>query len=55
MKLCLIVDNGHEMRDATYGYLMDRDFIVKEAVDGDEAMSVCRVTMPEGFLVDVWV
>ncbi len=52
MKLCLIVDNSHEMRDAAYGYLKDRDFMVKEAVDGDEAMSVCDETMPDVILLD---
>ncbi len=52
MKLCLIVDNSHEMRDATYGYLRDRDYIVKEAVSGEEAMKVCEETMPDVILLD---
>ena len=52
MKTCLVVDDSRVIRKVARRILEDLGFEVAEAADGAEALSWCRVMMPEVVLVD---
>ncbi len=52
MKMCLIVDDSREDRQIAARYLRKFGFLIKQAVDGDEALTMCRQNMPDIILVD---
>ena len=52
MKTCLVVDDSRVVRKVARRILEGHDFEITEAVDGVEALAVCRALMPEAVLLD---
>lgn len=52
MKKCLIVDDSREDRQIAARYLRNFGFLIKQAGNGDEALTMCRQDMPDIILVD---
>jgi two-component system chemotaxis response regulator CheY len=52
MKQCLVVDDSSVIRKVTRRILEDLEFEVREAEDGQQALSACREAMPDLVFVD---
>lgn len=52
MKTCLIVDTGDFTRNTACDYLKGRNFAVKAAESGEQALTICREKMPDVILID---
>lgn len=52
MKTCLIVDDSRVVRKVAVRVIRDLSFNVREAADGQEALSLCREDMPDAILLD---
>lgn len=52
MKSCLIVDDSRVIRKVARQILEDLKFETSEAVDGQEALNLCRLKMPDAILLD---
>lgn len=52
MKHCLVVDDSSVIRKVARRILEDLDFKITQAEDGQQALSVCRQTMPDAILLD---
>jgi two-component system chemotaxis response regulator CheY len=52
MKQCLLVDDSRVIRRFTRGIVENLAFTCREAGDGQSALSVCAVAMPEAILLD---
>ncbi len=52
MRTCLIVDDSVVIRRVARRILEGLGFRVAEAVDGEQAIDLCRSTMPQGILLD---
>jgi two-component system chemotaxis response regulator CheY len=52
MKNCLVVDDSRVIRTVARRILEELDFGVREAADGQEALSACRADMPDAILLD---
>ena len=52
MKSCLIVDDSRVIRKVARQILEDLHFDTLEAVDGQEALNLCRSKMPDAILLD---
>ena len=52
MKTCLIVDDSRVVRKVAARIVENLGFQTKEAVDGAEALEVCKAAMPDAILLD---
>jgi two-component system chemotaxis response regulator CheY len=52
VRTCLIVDGSRVVRRIARGIVEQLAFEVDEAGDGDEALSLCKQTMPDAVVVD---
>lgn len=52
MKTCLVVDDSRVVRKVARRILESLDFEIIEAVDGADALTVCRGAMPDAVLLD---
>jgi two-component system chemotaxis response regulator CheY len=52
VKSCLVVDDSRVVRKVARRILEGYNFEITEAVDGAEALSICRSLMPEAILLD---
>ncbi len=52
MKTCLVVDDSKVVRTIARRILEGIDFEVSEAADGQQAVDVCKVKMPDAVLLD---
>ena len=52
MKTCLVVDDSSVIRKVARRILEDLNFEVLEAVDGQEALEMCRESMPDSVFLD---
>ncbi|MDA1100699.1 MAG: response regulator [Proteobacteria bacterium] len=52
MKSCLVVDDSKVIRMVARRILETLDFEIFEATDGQVALEVCRLEMPDGILLD---
>ncbi len=52
MKTCLVVDDSRVVRKVARRILETYDFEIAEAVDGAEALAICRAAMPHAVLLD---
>ena len=52
MKTCLVVDDSSVIRKVARRILEDLSFKISEAADGEEALKVCKQTMPQAILLD---
>jgi len=52
MKSCLVVDDSRVIRKVARQILEDLKFEIDEAVDGQEALNICRSKMPDAILLD---
>ncbi|MEM6711988.1 MAG: response regulator [Pseudomonadota bacterium] len=52
MKTCLVVDDSSVIRKVARRILEDMGFSVEEAVDGEEALTMCRESMPDSIFLD---
>jgi len=52
MKTCLVVDDSKVIRMVARKILEELNFSVVEAEDGRKALDACKVSMPEGVLLD---
>jgi two-component system chemotaxis response regulator CheY len=52
MKTCLIVDDSSVIRKVARRILEGLEFEINEAEDGEQALEVCRVRMPDAVLLD---
>jgi two-component system chemotaxis response regulator CheY len=52
MKTCLVVDDSRVIRKVARRILEDLSFRVEEAGDGSEALTYCRLGMPDAILLD---
>ena len=52
MKTCLVVDNSKMIRRVAGRILSDLNFNTEEAENGQEALSHCRLNMPDAILLD---
>jgi two-component system chemotaxis response regulator CheY len=52
MKTCLIVDDSRMIRRVAGRIVRDLGFEVVEAVNGQDALDKCQVSMPQAVLVD---
>jgi len=52
VKTCLVVDDSRVVRKVARRILENLDFEVIEAVDGADALIVCRGAMPDAVLLD---
>jgi two-component system chemotaxis response regulator CheY len=52
MKTCLVVDDSSVIRKVARRILEDLQFEVLEAVDGQEALEMCRKSMPDSIFLD---
>ena len=52
MKTCLVVDDSRVVRKVARRILETYAFEITEAVDGAEALSICRTVMPDAVLLD---
>jgi two-component system chemotaxis response regulator CheY len=51
MKTCLIVDDSSIIRKVARRILEDLDFQIAEAADGEKALEVCKLGMPQAISV----
>ena len=51
-KTCLIVDDSKMIRRVAGRILKDMQFDTNEAGDGNEAINICRTSMPDAILLD---
>jgi len=52
MKTCLIVDDSSVIRKVARRILEGLEFQISEAEDGEQALDVCRINMPDAILLD---
>ncbi len=52
MKTCLVVDDSRAVRKVARRILETYAFEITEAVDGAEALAICRSAMPDAILLD---
>ena len=52
MKTCLVVDDSKMIRRVATRILKELDFATEEAENGEEALSYCKVKMPDAVLLD---
>ncbi|HEY4855421.1 MAG TPA: response regulator [Xanthobacteraceae bacterium] len=52
MKNCLVVDDSSVIRKVARRILEGLDFEISEAEDGEQALDVCRLHMPDAVLLD---
>ena len=52
MKTCLIVDDSSVIRKVARRILEGLEFQISEAEDGEQALDVCRIAMPDAILLD---
>jgi len=52
VKTCLVVDDSRVVRKVARRILESLDFEIIEAVDGADALTVCRGAMPDAVLLD---
>jgi two-component system chemotaxis response regulator CheY len=52
MKTCLVVDDSSVIRKVARRILEGLDFKISEAEDGEEALALCQVQMPDAILLD---
>jgi two-component system chemotaxis response regulator CheY len=52
MKVCLIVDDSTVVRMVARRILSELKFVVREAVNGQEAIDACSRAMPDAILLD---
>ncbi|MCG8548135.1 MAG: response regulator [Alphaproteobacteria bacterium] len=52
MKTCLVVDDSKVIRMVARKILEELNFTVVEAEDGKMALDACKVSMPDGVLLD---
>jgi two-component system, chemotaxis family, chemotaxis protein CheY len=52
MKTCLIVDDSSVIRKVARRILEGLDFQIIEAEDGEQALTACRLSLPEAILLD---
>lgn len=52
MKSCLVVDDSKVVRMVARKILEDLEFDILEAADGQAALDVCKVQMPDAVLLD---
>jgi len=52
MKTCLVVDDSSVIRKVARRILEGLDFNILEAEDGEQALSACRMALPEAILLD---
>ncbi|MBO6676531.1 MAG: response regulator [Rhizobiales bacterium] len=52
MKTCLVVDDSSVIRKVARRILEDLEFQVEEAADGQEALEICRQSMPDSIFLD---
>lgn len=52
MKHCLVVDDSGVIRKVARRILEKMDFRISEAADGQQALDVCRQSMPDAVLLD---
>jgi two-component system chemotaxis response regulator CheY len=52
MKTCLVVDDSSVIRKVARRILEGLDFNILEAEDGEQALSSCRTSLPDGILLD---
>ncbi len=52
MKLCLVIDDSQVMRKIAKCLLNNLGYDVREAETGQQAMEICRATMPDVILLD---
>lgn len=55
MPTVLVVDDEPEIRSSLRGVLSDEGMRVVEAIDGRQALELCRAERPELVLLDVWM
>lgn len=52
MKQCLVVDDSSVIRKVARRILEELEFAVAEAANGEDALTQCRVRMPDAILLD---
>lgn len=52
MKSCLIVDDSKMIRRVAARILRELNFDITEADNGDDALKLCRASMPDAILLD---
>ena len=52
MKTCLVVDDSSVVRKIARRILEEMHFQITEADDGEKALEVCRLAMPDAVLLD---
>jgi two-component system chemotaxis response regulator CheY len=52
MKNCLVVDDSSVIRKVARRILEGLEFEINEAEDGEQALEVCRMRMPDAVLLD---
>ncbi len=52
MKTCLVVDDSSVIRKVARRILEGLEFKISEAEDGEEALALCQVQMPDAILLD---
>jgi two-component system chemotaxis response regulator CheY len=52
MKTCLVVDDSSVIRKVARRILEGLEFQILEAEDGEQALEVCRLRLPEAVLLD---
>lgn len=52
MKHCLVVDDSSVIRKVARRILEKYEFRISEAADGQQALDVCRQSMPDAILLD---
>lgn len=52
MKTCLIIDDSAVVRKVARRMLERMEIEISEAEDGEQGLSLCRASMPDGIIVD---
>lgn len=52
MKTCLIVDDSRMIRRVAGRIVKDMGFVTKDAANGQEALDICLMDMPDAILLD---
>jgi two-component system, chemotaxis family, chemotaxis protein CheY len=52
MKYCLVVDDSPVIRKVARRILESKNMRIEEAEDGNQALELCRQTMPDAIFVD---
>ena len=52
MKICLVVDDSSVIRKVARRILEGLEFEINEAEDGEQALEICRIRMPDAVLLD---